>query len=274
MTQRVFISYSHDDKTFAERLARDLGDAGLAVWIDFRSIPSFAEWEHEILQGITQAEVVIVCLSPEAIEREWVRREIFLAQGQDKPVWPVMVRECLAEMKDHSETRKLMDIQILKFERRYKQAFDELLDRLTSSERPEPDAIDPATIPCPFKGLEAFQQTDAHLFFGREDLVAKMLDRLGNGRGDRFLAVVGASGSGKSSVVRAGLIPALRTGQLAGSDGWPIAMFTPGPRPTEALATRLLPVLGGSRLLPEVVNILEQGPDTLHQLTVFLTNRS
>jgi WD40 repeat protein len=268
MAQQVFISYAHDDKTFAERLARDLGDAGLDVWIDFRRIQGGELWRDEIFKGIAASDVVVICLSPASVESEWVRREILMARSQHKRVVPVMTTQCYHLLDSYDETRWLSDIQIIDFEREaYAQVFPRLLAALPGVGVAVPDDVDPAAIPCPFKGLEAFQQADAHLFFGREDLVAKMLDRLGNGGDDRFLAVVGASGSGKSSVVRAGLIPALRAGQLAGSDGWPIVIFTPGPRPTEALATRLLPVLGGSRLLPEVVNILEQGPDTLHQLT-------
>ena len=125
--------------------------------------------------------------------------------------------------------------------------------------------IDPATIPNPFKGLEAFQETDAAYFFGREDLTEKLLDHLR--QNSRFLAVVGASGSGKSSLVRAGLIPSIRQGNLPRSEEWPIAIFTPGIRPTEALAKRLLPLIGENRLLPEVMQILNGGPETLHQIT-------
>ena len=65
----------------------------------------------------------------------------------------------------------------------------------------------------PYKGLRAFQEADAADFFGREKLVDVLLDRLGEiTTNNRFLAIVGPSGSGKSSVVKAGLIPALRKG--------------------------------------------------------------
>src|SRR5262249_35019893 len=66
-----------------------------------------------------------------------------------------------------------------------------------------------ADVRNPYKGLFAFEEADAADFFGREVLTAHLVDRL---RGSRFLAVVGPSGSGKSSVVRAGLVPALRRG--------------------------------------------------------------
>src|SRR5690606_24196819 len=69
-------------------------------------------------------------------------------------------------------------------------------------------------VACPYKGLAAFEAADAELFHGRERLVAELVARLVQAD---FLAVVGASGSGKSSVVRAGLLPALAQGVLPGS---------------------------------------------------------
>src|SRR5215207_2028253 len=74
----------------------------------------------------------------------------------------------------------------------------------------------PALGLCPYKGLSYFDEADADLFVGREALTAKLTERLlslissEERQATRFLAVVGASGSGKSSLVRAGLIPALR----------------------------------------------------------------
>ena len=104
-------------------------------------------------------------------------------------------------------------------------------------------------VPNPYKGLRAFQEADALDFFGREALTAYLLTRLapapsqGEGRreGDsRFLAIVGPSGSGKSSVVKAGLLPALRHGALPGSDKWFVVEMLPGPHPLEELEVGLL----------------------------------
>lgn len=97
------------------------------------------------------------------------------------------------------------------------------------------------TVRNPFKGLYAFAEEDADDFFGRETLVNRLLERLSGvacaAAADpvRLLAVVGPSGSGKSSVVRAGLIPALRRGALPGSDCWRICVALPGMRPCVAL---------------------------------------
>jgi DNA-binding SARP family transcriptional activator/WD40 repeat protein len=78
---------------------------------------------------------------------------------------------------------------------------------------------------CPFKGLAAYDADDAEFFFGRERAVAELVAKLAAAP---FVAIVGASGSGKSSLLRAGLLPALRDGALPGSEGWPQQLLRPG----------------------------------------------
>ena len=95
----------------------------------------------------------------------------------------------------------------------------------------------------PYKGLRPFGEQDSPDFFGREALVARLIERLGEvARAGRLLAVVGPSGSGKSSAVRAGLVPALRTGALPGSERWAIAVMQPGTRPIRELSAALLTI--------------------------------
>jgi WD40 repeat protein/DNA-binding SARP family transcriptional activator len=103
-----------------------------------------------------------------------------------------------------------------------------------------PGAVPPEVdIVNPYKGLRAFQETDAADFFGREKLVEQLVERFCD---SRFVAVVGPSGSGKSSVVKAGLIPALRQGAIEGSENWFVAEMVPGEYPLEELEMALLPV--------------------------------
>jgi len=84
-------------------------------------------------------------------------------------------------------------------------------------------AFDPAMAPeleealCPYLGLDAFHETHHDRFFGRQRLITELIDRLS---ASRFLAVVGPSGSGKSSLVLGGLLPALKAGRLPNSQGW------------------------------------------------------
>ena len=100
-----------------------------------------------------------------------------------------------------------------------------------------------ADVANPYKGLRAFDAADAAEFYGRERLVDRLVAHLGSsGPGGRFLAVVGPSGSGKSSVVKAGLLPAVRRGALPQSSRWFIAQMTPAPHPFDALESELLSV--------------------------------
>ncbi|MCC5666505.1 pentapeptide repeat-containing protein [Nostoc sp. CHAB 5784] len=89
---------------------------------------------------------------------------------------------------------------------------------------------------CPYKGLSYFDCTeaDANLFYGRTALTDELLEKVRSGN---FLAVLGASGSGKSSVVRAGLLYQLKLGRrLSGSDTWQLKIFRPGINPLQSLA--------------------------------------
>lgn len=94
----------------------------------------------------------------------------------------------------------------------------------------------PASGLPPYKGLFYFDESDSELFFGREALTASLVERLLSGleADHRFLTVIGASGSGKSSLVRAGLIPALRWRQETSS--WPVYVMTPTVHPLDSLA--------------------------------------
>ena len=97
----------------------------------------------------------------------------------------------------------------------------------------------------PYKGLRAFGLANSQDFFGREGLTQKLIARLQeDGEYQRFLAVVGPSGSGKSSVVKAGLMPALWRGDLPGSENWYIVDMLPGHRPLDELEVALLRVSG------------------------------
>lgn len=108
----------------------------------------------------------------------------------------------------------------------------------TLDKQKEDDAAFRGEVGTPYKGLEAFQPQDAEFFFGREELVDDLAERLAK---SSFLAVVGPSGSGKSSVVRAGLVPAIWSGAhgLAKNRDWKVVLMTPGAHPLEELAVRV-----------------------------------
>jgi len=100
----------------------------------------------------------------------------------------------------------------------------------------------------PYPGLRPFEPHEADIFFGREAHTDRLLEIL---QRERFLAVIGPSGSGKSSLVRAGLLPALATGSLGTGSDWRVALLRPGHHPMLRLAQTLLqPKVLGPQLLP------------------------
>ena len=109
----------------------------------------------------------------------------------------------------------------------------------TASEVTAPPLLTP--IPNPYRGLEAFEAEHAANYFGRTTMVAKLLTKV---QSTNFVAVVGPSGSGKSSLVRAGLVTALREGNMPGSRDWQVAIIRPGDDPLRALATPLVAQIG------------------------------
>lgn len=120
---------------------------------------------------------------------------------------------------------------------------------------------------CPYKGLDRYEETDAELFAGREALTSKLAGRVlalcssplpGSAR---FLAIIGASGSGKSSLVRAGLAPALRGNRI--SAGWPIHVFTPTAHPLESLAATLTRDGGSVAATASLMDDLAREPRSL-----------
>src|SRR5215471_16533930 len=93
---------------------------------------------------------------------------------------------------------------------------------------------------APYPGLRSFKRDETDLFFGRDGCVDAMLERLAS---TRFLAVLGSSGTGKSSLVEAGLLPGLEMGLLPGAGSrWRVVDFQPSGAPLRSLARRLLEI--------------------------------
>ena len=126
----------------------------------------------------------------------------------------------------------------------------------TRAGRPAPS---PPSIRNPYKGLRPFLEADAKDFFGREVFIERLLERLSHpGPSSRFIAVVGPSGSGKSSVVRAGLVAAIRRGAIHGSEAWFVTEMHPGHHPLEELDAALMRV--AVRPPAGLLGRLESGP--------------
>ncbi|MFF3376329.1 hypothetical protein ACFYXF_25670 [Streptomyces sp. NPDC002680] len=132
------------------------------------------------------------------------------------------------------------------------------------------EAVERGTVPAggegvPYPGMRAFGRADAEWFFGRRTLLSRLFDRLEKCLDDhRPLAVVAPSGAGKSSLLRAGLLPELAKGQLPGAERWPQLLLTPTAAPLAALTTGLALLTGAEEAV--VGAAVESGPGSVVRL--------
>lgn len=241
----VFLSHNSKDKSAVEALASRLTDeAKLQVWLDKWHLIPGEPWQEEIERALDQAHTCAVFLGPNEFGG-WHHEEMRAALDQrvaDRTrkfrVIPVLLPG--ATMPDRSKLPAfLARLTWVDFRQGLEDA--EAFHRLVAGirgivpGRPEGGAM-PANVECPYRGLEVFDEEHARFFFGREAMTQHLVEAL---RPTRFLCVLGPSGSGKSSLARAGLLPLLRAGQLPGSRNWQYLVFKPGAHPIEELALSL-----------------------------------
>src|SRR6266496_2066286 len=245
----VFFSYSRADSSIVERLRTDLGAQGVTTWVDREGIrPGTPDWEESLRTAIRAADAVLLVASPNARSSRYVKDELRIAQMYQRPIYPVWVTgtQWMEAIPLGLGGMQYIDAR----EERYTSALSEIVFTLTGVPFPRvPGWPEPNIEPRnPYKGLRPFTSADAHDFFGRDALIQELLEALKvsltkNIQGvqsARLLAVVGTSGSGKSSVVMAGLLPCLQTGGILGSKGWVyLDPIVPGLHPIESLTLAL-----------------------------------
>jgi len=233
----LFVSHSSADNAAAMSVLDQLRDRGVeAVFVDYDpegGIPVGHDWERELYRQVRRCDAVVFLSSPDAAASRWCFTEVALARLLDKPVFPVVVR-------DGPRHPLLRDVQHLDLTR--EPSLDRLLAglRLAGLDPNASFAFDPDRPPYP--GLRAFTEEDAAVFFGRESEIERLMELMRPGlrhRG-RFIAVVGPSGSGKSSLVSAGLLPRLHQAETA----WLVLpTLVPGDRPIRRLARNIASAL-------------------------------
>lgn len=199
---KVVVWHATADAREAEALAGRLLEGGLEPWLPKWGVAPGARWEDASADAARSAAVVLRCL------------------GQARPTAPPGPRlDVVLPMAPASVTGEV--------DLREGGGLTALLSRLGGS------SATPAGAEAPWPGLAAFGPGDAWRFHGREMAIARLLESLAV---RRLLVVTGASGSGKSSLVLAGLLPAVRAGELDGSTAWRAVVLRPGQRPLDALA--------------------------------------
>ncbi|CAG0978003.1 phosphoinositide-3-kinase, regulatory subunit 4 [Geobacteraceae bacterium] len=233
---RIFVSHSSKDHEIAKLFGEWLqGQGHTSYFLDFdpdKGIAPGKRWEDELYGHLRLCRAVIALLSPNWLESKWCFAEVTQARAAGKPVFLALIAPCPAD-------GIFSDVQHVDLTMDPAEGFRRLARGLkeVGIEPGEAFEWDPSRPPYP--GLLAFEENDAAIFFGRDRDIQKaieVLDGLRRRGGPSFILCLGASGSGKSSLMRAGLIPRLRKYR----ETWlPIAPFRPQEDPLEELAIKL-----------------------------------
>jgi hypothetical protein len=233
----IFISHSSSDDALAEEIRAWLAEHGHeSIFLDFHpddGIPAGCDWERMLYRKLRASRAVVAVVTESFLASRWCFAEIALARMERKPVIPV-----LADPLDSGRPRLdlLSSTQNVDL-RRGRDGASHLMARALAEAGIEPAparrwrAMDP-----PYPGLEAFREEDAAVFFGRGSDASRALDMLRTARREGLLLVLGASGCGKSSFVRASVIPLLRRE----SRRWVVVgPLKPGVEPLQELASAI-----------------------------------
>jgi WD40 repeat protein/energy-coupling factor transporter ATP-binding protein EcfA2 len=234
----VFLSHAGVDTVAAHRFAAQLRANGVRVWLDKDDLPPGDLWMAALERAIQESSAMVVYVGASGVQR-WVDREVRLAlelNTRDPRAFKVV--PVFADAADLARLPPFLS-QHQGVRADDPHAIRRLVEVLRGCGAPAVPTAYWATH-SPFRSLRSFEPEDAWLFFGRDTETTELLSTLEQ---SRVQIVIGNSGSGKSSLVRAGVIPALLRGRFRvdGSpvEQWRIAIFRPGNDPFGQLADRL-----------------------------------
>lgn len=241
---QVFISHSSRDNAIAQEIATHLRAQGhRELFLDFdpeNGIPAGRDWEREIYHQLRACRAMLVLCSEHSMSSNWCFAEIAFGKSLGKVVFPIRVQACWCSRKPCSCINNILTSQqIVDLTGDREVAYGRLWHGLKEA------GLDPANMfewdgtRAPYPGLSFFREEDCAIFFGRDKDIRDGLDalnRLQHLGGAKAVIVLGASGSGKSSLVRAGLLPRLRRN----SERW---LVLPALRPQGAPVRELALVL-------------------------------
>ncbi len=235
----VFLSHHSADKDHITYVAQKLREEGITGFLDKWHLDPGVPWQRELEGALLASRSFVLFIGGNGVGR-WAEEELRVAidrQTTDRRfrVIPVILPSIGDTPPEQVVPLFLRGRTWIRFA-----TIDdhEALRRLIGAIRGDDgDDVLPDDLGiCPYRGLEPFETEHAPFFFGRDRLVDDLVDAVA---AFPFLAVLGPSGSGKSSVVKAGLIPRLRAGALPGSETWPVLVLRPGAAPLDALAAQL-----------------------------------
>jgi hypothetical protein len=234
----IFISHSSADNAAAAEMKAWLEAQGhTSLFLDFDpevGIKGGSGWEQTLYQQLRQCQAVIALLTPSWLASKWCFAELVQARERGKAIFPVKVQPCEAG-------GVFGDIQHIDLTAEPEEGYRRLRIGLLERGLDPQDVFDWDPKRPPYPGLLAFQEQDAAIFFGRGEEILKTLETLDalrrQGReAARFALLLGASGSGKSSLARAGVIPRLKKKP---AEWLPLPPFRPQIEPLDELAMAL-----------------------------------
>jgi len=237
----IFISHSSRDAEQAARLLTWLHANGFVeTFLDFdkhAGLAPGADWERTLYREMAGAEAVILILTKNWFDSKWCFVEFAQARALGKAIYPLIE-------SPSGETFVSPDIQHLDLLKDREGGLARLAAELTEVVLNARGGFDWDHTRPPYPGLFAFDEADAAIYFGRDDDIRRLIERLNARRaqgGAKLVAVLGASGSGKSSLLRAGVLPRLKRDKR----NW-IALppFRPQLHPLEELAQAVAIALG------------------------------
>lgn len=260
----AFLSHNSQDKPIVEKIAKWLEDESkLSVWLDKWNLIPGDPWQEEIEIALDGSECCVVFLGPYGMGA-WQNEEMRAAMekrvsGKTLRVVPVLLPGAIRPDKESQLPPFLRRLTWVEF--REDRQEEDSLHRLVcgiKGIKPGRDEKEIKIHECPYRGLEVFREQDQRFFLGRDAVVQRLLDKLNK---SRFLAVLGPSGSGKSSVVQAGLIPHLRDNSL-------VTLFTPQERPIEELAFALRKCYPENHMSPveQLIKRLKESGENIHYI--------
>ena len=233
---RVFISHASRDAGAAQDLFAWLNSQGFdRGFLDIdtdRGIPPGAKWEQMLYDELERAQAVILLLTRNWFDSKWCFAEFAQARSRGKAIFPVIVGPGGDQYIGD-------DLQKLDLINDRAGGLDRLARRLTEVALLSQSGFDFPAGRAPYPGFLAFDEDDAAIYFGRDDDVRRLIQRLDSRRiegGKRFVVVLGESGTGKSSLLRAGLVPRLKR---AKRDWIVLPVFRPAEDPFMGLAASL-----------------------------------
>jgi WD40 repeat protein len=248
----VFVSFSDADLPFARELDERLRERRLRTFFERADLSSGLPWIVQLEAAIAKSAAVVVLVGGHGIGNiQQYERDLALVRQtheKDFPVIPVLIPGCTAPPTGFLELLTWVDL------RDGLGGTVELEKLIAALHRQDMAAASVRDSVCPYMGLEPFCEEDAPFFCGREAAVRDLVDRV---RESSLVAVVGRSGSGKSSLVFAGLLPALR--RQSPDVVWDVLTLRPGPWPLHSLAE----ALGTESRQPAALNDVASTPSPL-----------